>query len=362
MSGGGEGPGGAPRGDIYQRVCARIAPRWYQVMLTKSKKEILEKLYYNSENGYVSAKKLWLIANQQNHSQISQADVDRYLSTQPAYAMHKQIPKPKSSIWNRWITVSYPGELVAIDIWYLGVATKAQFPLALVAVDALSKLADVAPIRILTAKNTANAMGKILENFKFKIHSAYSDKGSEFQGKAFRDFLAKNNIKIVYTSSNNPSKTGLAESFIRSMRIIVGRIVTGGVSKSGWNIVKQALAIYNNSIHRSIGRSPNSVTMDNAPEVLRFILHKRKDQLAKNYKNIIAPPKFQVDDVVRVLTLNKQGVFDKINLPRWSKELYRVYKVLKTMPRPSYILSNPSSGAVLPGSFPEKSLQLRHNV
>ena len=65
------------------------------------------------------------------------------------------------------------------------------------------------------------------------------------------------------TSCNNPSKTALAESLIRSLRIILGRIITGG--GSGWNAVKQSLDIYNNSPHRSIdNRTPNSVTMAEA--------------------------------------------------------------------------------------------------
>lgn len=328
------------------------------VMLTKSKKELLEKLYYDQKTGFTSAKKLWLISHKEN-STISQTDVNQYLSTQPAYARHKQVPKPKSSIWNRWIHASYPGELVAVDIWYLGVGTKSQFPHALVAVDALSKVGGVAPVRNLTAKNTANAMAKILKNFKFNVHSLYSDMGSEFVGKQFRDYLKQKKIKIIYTTNNNPSKTGLAESFIRSMRIILGRIVTKGET-IGWKAVTQALDIYNNTIQRSIGRPPNTVTMENTGQVLKFILNKRRDRLSNH--SLLAPPKFETNDVVRKLELNKQGVFDKINLPRWSKELYRVHKVLPTLPRPSYILSDPGDGALLPGSYPEKSIQLRHNV
>lgn len=329
-------------------------------MLTKSKKEILEKLYYNLESGFTSATKLWLRARKENAG-ISKSDVTKYLSTQPAYARHKQVPKPRTSIWSRWIQVSYPGELVAIDIWYLGVGTKSQFPHALVAVDALSKYAAIAPIRNLTAINTANAMEKIINNFKFKVHSLYSDRGKEFTGKPFRDMMKEKGIEIVFTSGINPSKTALAESFIRSMRLILGRLVTSQ-QESGWNAVKHTLTIYNNSPHSSIGNiAPDSVTMENSGKVLQTIINKRRNILGKSSKPM-APPKFEIDDVVRILELNKQGAFDKINIPRWSKELYRVYKVLPTMPRPSYILSNPVNGAILPGSYSEKSLQLRHNV
>ena len=167
-------------------------------MLSKNKKELLEKLYYNKKTGFTTPSKLFKQTRKMN-SNISLNDIKEYLSTQPAYARHKLIPRPKASVWNRWIHASYPGELVAVDIWYLGSGTKSQFPHALVAVDALSKLAAIAPVRFITAKNTANAMAKILENFKFKVHSLFSDRGKEFIGKPFRDMLKEKGIEVIYT-------------------------------------------------------------------------------------------------------------------------------------------------------------------
>ena len=327
------------------------------MMLTKTKKVALEKLYYDPKIGFTSAKKLWLNAHKEIPT-ITQNEVNRYLSTQPAYSLHKQVPKPRTTIWDSWITVSYPGEMVAIDIWFLGVGTKSQFPMALVAVDALSKLADVAPIRILNSKNAAKAMEKIIKNFKFDIRSTFSDHGVEFTGKLFREFMKEQKIEMVYTSGNNPSKTALAESFIRSMRIILGRVVTGG--GSGWKAVKQALDIYNNSPHSSLGnKTPNSITMKNSVQILQNVINRRRDILGK--KSPMTPPKFQKDDIVHKLEIDKQGAFGKINLPRWSEELYKVYKVKPAQPRPRYQLSNPVNGSTLPGTFPEKSLQLRHH-
>ena len=181
-------------------------------MLTKNKKELLEKLYYKPETGFTSAKKLWLQAHKEN-PKINQSDVNRYLSTQPAYARHRQVPRPKTSIWNQWIDVSYPGQLVAVDIWFLGKQTKSQFPHALVAVDALSKLAAVVPVRNLTAKNVANAMEKIIKNYKFKIHSAFSDHGVEFMGKPFRDTMKQYNIKQIFYIWQQPFKNWFGRIF-----------------------------------------------------------------------------------------------------------------------------------------------------
>ena len=147
-------------------------------MLTKSKKELLASIYYGQKTGYTSANKLWLQAHKENPT-VSQEDVKRYLSNQPAYAMHKQVPKPRNSIWNQWIQAYNPGQLVAIDTWFLGTGTKSQFPHALVAVDAFTKFAAIQPVRILSAKNVANAMEKIIKKFKFKIHSTYSNHGVE---------------------------------------------------------------------------------------------------------------------------------------------------------------------------------------
>ena len=330
-------------------------------MLNKTKIELLEKLYHDKSHGFTSPVKLWR-RTKKIAPNISLSDINKYLSTVPASARHKAIPKPKASIWNRFIHYSYPGELVAVDTWYLGPAIKSQFPFAIVAVDGLSKIAAVAPLRILKGKNSAKAMDKIIQNFKFKITSVLLDRGPEFVAHEFRNDMKDKGIKIIYTQGSNPSKTALAESLIRTLRIIVGRITTAGVNKRGWETVKQAVEIYNNSPHSSIGnRAPNSVTTDNYPMVLKTILEKRRDYIGKHDPKR-APPKFEKNDIVRKLELDKKGAFDKINLPGWSKTLYRIEKVIPTMARPSYVLSDPLSGAILPGSFAEKTIQLRHNL
>ena len=330
-------------------------------MLNKTKIELLEKLYFDKTKGFVSIVKLWAIAKKLN-SDISLTDVKKYLSTIPSSASHKPVPKPQTSVWNRFIHYSYPGELVAVDTWYLGRAIKSQFPFALVAVDGLSKFAAVAPLRILKGKNSTRAMNTIIKKFKFKIKSLLADRGGEFTSHLFRKAMKDEDIKIIYTQGGNPSKTGLAESLIRTLRIIVGRITTSGINRSGWESVKQAVEIYNNSPHSSIGeRAPNDVTNENYPHVLKTILEKRRDYIGKHNPKF-APSKFKVNDVVRKLVIDKHGAFTKINEPKWSLSVFRILKVLPTSPRPSYILSDPSDGSVLPGSYPEKSLQLRHNV
>jgi hypothetical protein len=255
-----------------------------------------------------------------------------------------------------------PGELVAIDTWYLGPAIKSQFPFALVAVDGLSKIAAIAPLRILKGKNSTRAMISIIKNFKFQIKSLLADRGPEFISGIFRKAMQEKGIKIIYTQGNNPSKTGLAESLIRTLRIIVGRITTAGGNRTGWESVKQALVIYNNSPHSSIGnRVPNDITEENYPAALKTILEKRRDYIGKHDPKL-EPPKFQLNDVVRKLVIEKHTPFTKVNEPKWSSSVYRIYKVYASSPRPSYLLSDPSDGSVLPGSYPEKSLQLRHNV
>ena len=136
------------------------------VLLSKKKKNLLDKLYFDKKLGFGSMVDLYDRAKKHG---VTLSETRKYLSSVPAYSRHKTVPRPRNSIWNRWIHASYPGEVVAVDVWYLGTGTKSKFPHVLLAVDVFSKYGAVAPLFNLTSQNVAKAMEKIIDNFKFKI-------------------------------------------------------------------------------------------------------------------------------------------------------------------------------------------------
>ena len=83
---------------------------------------------------------------------------------------------------------------------------------------------------------------------------------------------------------------------------------------------------YNNTVHSSIDRTPNSVTRKNAREVFDHQEEKRKYfEKKKRYA------RFRVGDLVRILIKNlpsqKSNPFNKGSKAKWTKELFKIINI-----------------------------------
>jgi hypothetical protein len=101
----------------------------------------------------------------------------------------------------------------------------------------------------------------------------------------------------------------------------------------------------NNSINRTIGISPNQVTLENSQSLLKKI-YKAPDTPTE--------PKFKEGDIVRI---NKEkGIFSKGYLPNYTEELFKIFKVKQTDP-PHYKLQDLQGEDIL-GVFYEPELSV----
>jgi len=162
----------------------------------------------------------------------------------------------------------------------------------LVVVDGFSKKAYTEFLKKKDSTSMIQAFGKILKKARAAPDFLFVDQGKEYVSKPFNDFLTSHNITRYNTFSK--IKSSFAERFIRTMFTKISRYMTEKKTKRFIDVMDDFVNSYNNSFHRTIQTTPNSVNKDNEMEIFQIMY---KD-LGKPKKAEI--PKFHVGDGVRI--------------------------------------------------------------
>jgi hypothetical protein len=193
-----------------------------------------------------------------------------------------------------------------------------------VCIDVFSKKAYALAIKNKEAKTCLEAFKKILKDSRCKPKCIYLDNGREFLGE-FKRFCEEKRILILPTKSK--LKACIAERFIRTLKSKMWRLFTFHSEekrKFPKNITKYLKALldsYNNSYHRTIKTTPNSVNRRNEQKI-RKLMYDKKDILIKF--------KFKVGDYVR-RAIEKE-LFTKGYIPGWEKTVYIIAHLYPTIP------------------------------
>ena len=95
----------------------------------------------------------------------------------------------------------------------------------------------------------------------------------------------------------------------------------------------------------------DQVLLEKQGQVLNVKLRQKLELESK----MIDVPRLRIGQLVRIK--EETSKFAKSNIPKFSKEVYKVEKVLPHSPTPGYVLRSTSTYAVLPGSFNYYQLQ-----
>ena len=162
----------------------------------------------------------------------------------------------------------------------------------LVVVDGFSKKAYTEFLKKKDSTSMIQAFGKILKKARAAPDLLYVDQGKEYISKPFENFLTSHGIKRYHTFSK--IKSSFAERFIRTIFTKISRYMTEKKTKRFIDVMDDFVNSYNNTFHRTIQTTPNSVTKENEMEIFHVI-----------YKDLMNPqkpqvPKFSVGDWVRI--------------------------------------------------------------
>ena len=166
----------------------------------------------------------------------------------------------------------------------------------------------------------------IIKSSKRSPNLHEGDRDGGFYNNTFQDFLNKNNIKLY--SKNSSYGAVFAESFNRTIRDLLKKIVFEQGDAKWIDILPTITKQYNNRIHCSTKLTPIQASLKkNEGYVYKNLLDKREK----------IKPKFQINDLVRTAELKK--TFSKRNTTKLSYKLYKITEIINDT-IPSYKIDN----------------------
>ena len=216
----------------------------------------------------------------------------------------------------------------------------------LTVIDVFSKYGWIVALKDKKTESVSLAFDEIFKKSKRKPEKLWTDKGSKFISKHFKEFLKKNNIKLYHTE--NEEKSSIVERWNKTMKNKMWKMFSANNNTVYWDKLDKLVDDYNNTVHSSIKMTPTEASKkENENKVFANLY---EDLIYLNPKK----PKFSIGDKVR-LSKYKRKVFDKGYSPNWTEEVFVIDKVMLTKPVTYRIVD--LLGEKVEGSFYEKELQ-----
>jgi hypothetical protein len=148
-----------------------------------------------------------------------------------------------------------------------------------------------------------------------------TDLGSEFNSKKFYNWLETKNIQMFYINKSDYKTTyatAIVDRFIRTIRSKLDSYQELNDSQKVIPVMSDLVEGYNNSVHSSLGKSPNEMTMD---DVIKNAEAKRE------HNNKIMKWFYQKAADKNVKLLTKKNVFDKGANYKLSKDKHKIVNI-----------------------------------
>ena len=209
-----------------------------------------------------------------------------------------------------------------------------------------TKYGWIKPLKDKKTESVSKAFNEIFKKNKRKPQMLWTDKGSEFISKHFKEFLNKAGIKLYHTE--NEEKSSVVERWNRTIKNRMWKMFTANNNTVYWDKLDKLVDDYNNTKHSSVKMTPKKAS--------------KKENQEKVFVNLYGDlihwkpekQKFAIGDKVRI-SKYKRRVFGKGYTPNWTEEVFVVDKVIPTKPVTYEIID--SMGEEIEGSFYEKELQ-----
>lgn len=280
--------------------------------------DLLNDVYYNlnSPACYAGVYAIYKEAKKRS-KKVTYKDVREFLCRQNTYTMHKPVSRKYKT--NKTISAGLDVDWQA-DLADMRMLKKKNsgYAYILVVIDVLSRFVWTRPIKQKTPEQVAQAMNSIINESKRKPWRLCTDRGKEFTGKTFQEFLEAQDIQ--YFNPDNPDfKASMAERMMSTIKKRLWRHFYRLKTSRYIEVLPKIINSINNSVNRVTGMKPSEVNKQNQHELWN-----------KLYKKPIVQkktPKFAIGDMVRITTERKK--LEKGYIPKFTAERFRVHKILK---------------------------------
>lgn len=288
------------------------------------KNKILEKIYYDVDEGFGSVRDLYEKAKKVDVS-ITLDYVAKWTRAQP----NKQTRNYKN--YNSY-TAPFPKYEFQIDLMDVSSLLrdvsneiKHQLRYGMVCIDIFSKKCHIVPIENKDADDVYKA---VMECFKAlgQPLQIYSDDEGALNSKKLQDYFKGEGIEHIITKTH----ANQAERMIRTIKKMIGDRLRHYKTKTWVEVLKSAINKYNNQIHSTTKMTPNKA------HDLKNVVEARANQILKEKHNRKYPNINEGDDV-RVFDKGKGNyVSRKETRSQWSEKKYKVILVGKDMMNNKY--------------------------
>ena len=285
--------------------------------------KLIKKAYFdvNSPSAYSGIEKVYQEVRKQDH-RIKLHDVAQYLQGERTYTLHR--PARRRGFQKLQTIPSNLNSHWQCDLCdFRKIKTKNNnYQYLLVCIDVLSRKIIAEATKTKTPQDMIIAFDKIWEKANAKPNKLYSDSGKEFVAKEMQNYFENKDI-IKHVMHSPHLHAGVVERANRTIKERLFKYFTQNDTERWIDVIDKIINGINNSINRTTGVTPNSVTYDNAQALLEKVYKAQSND--KIFTN-----KYKVGQIVRI---NKEkGDFYKGYLPNYTEELFRIKTVVKSRP------------------------------
>ena len=279
--------------------------------------DVLKKLYYSTKHGYIGARPLWEKATEDSPKimrAVKLKDVQDWLREQPVNQIHYEDTRKK----NYLPIFSNTPYSFQIDLTFLPKFKQANRGYTIL----------LTAININTRRGYAYKMKKKSEAYDALVrfideatpNTITSDNGGEFISRRVLDLFDRKGVRFFTVPAGDKHMVGMIERFNRTIKERLNKYFTHTGKPIWYDVLDDMLENYNNTVHSSIGQSPNSVQTKDESRIIQEAM--LKTQAILNSRR-------QVDEGDYVRVPLKKKLFDK-GEPTYSKAVYVVKSVNDT--------------------------------
>ena len=120
----------------------------------------------------------------------------------------------------------------------------------LMVIDVFSKYGWIVPLKDKKTESVSLAFDLIFKKSKRKPEKLWTDKGSEFISKHFKEFLKRHSIILYHTQ--NEEKSSIVERWNKTMKNKMWKMFSANNNTVYWDKLDKLVDDYNNTYHSSI--------------------------------------------------------------------------------------------------------------
>jgi len=274
---------------------------------------ILEKIYYNPKEGFIGTTPLFEKAKIIDPN-IKFSQVKKWLNSQNVNQIHRE----KTNRINYLPIFSNTPDSYQIDLTFIPKFKKINrgYEMMMTCININTRLGFVYKLK--NKKETYEAIKQFIIDAKPKTIT--TDNGSEFINKAVKKLMEHYYIKYIQVQAGDKHKMGKVERFNRTIKERLNRYFTI-IDKPIWyDVIDDIVNNYNNTVHSSIGQTPNSVTPQDEEKIINLEMLKTQAILKARHKN----NNIVEGSLVRLPI--KKKIFDK-GEPRFTSTQYVVKEI-----------------------------------